>query len=169
MIRSTGPFRVFLLKISILGLIGAKIGGNGCCAQKRGLPKRGRDRVCSPAFRLGSKTHAEACTTCEEDGGLGLEAWRDLGGHKMVKNGQKQAKKPKIGLIFPVFMQISCFPAKKYRLIFAFCRISRFISLPEWRLRRNLAGNLTGFGSAARLRPQVKRFCRLIVPYIPGG
>ena len=131
LIRSTGPFRVFLLKISILGLIGAKIEGNGCRTQKRGLPKRGRDRVCSPAFRLGSKTHAEACTTCEEDGGLGLEAWRDLGGYKMVKNGQKQAKKPKIGLIFPVFMQISCFPAKKsahFRVFVEFRGLSHFRS-----------------------------------------
>ena len=51
----------------------------------------------------------------------------------------------------------------------SFSRISLFISLPVWRLWRNLVENLTGSGSATRLRPQVKRFCRLIVPHLPEG
>ena len=97
----------------------------------------------------------------------------------MAKIGLKTAK---IGIFSPFWGLFSDFEAilgdfsvilaskaEKIVQISRFSRISRFISLPEWRLRRNLAENLTGFGSAARLRPQVKRFCRLIVPHIPEG
>ena len=52
----------------VLGVLGAKIGKNGRHMVKRRLRTA---VVCSPAFRLGSKTHAEAWTTYKEETGLG--------------------------------------------------------------------------------------------------